>query len=85
MRISLQAVVLSAAVFAIAVSTSLPVQAGSTSDLIFGRVQAHTTHDEFALIKVCVRYAWRCPGLQKPVSRPRPGCTRYCAEERIFR
>jgi len=77
MRTSLQAVALSAAAFMIAVSPNLPV---TSVDLT-----PKSRPSQLALIKVCVRYAWHCPGAAKPVSRPRPGCTRYCAEERIVR
>lgn len=49
---------------------------------------APPTKEQLALIRVCVKYLWRCEGYAKPVAKrpadPNARCTRYCAEEHIY-
>ena len=45
-------------------------------------------NEKLALIRVCVKYLWRCAGYAEPLpkrpSNPFARCTRYCAQERIY-
>jgi hypothetical protein len=51
-------------------------------------VVTRAANEKFALIRVCVKYLWRCEGYANPLpkrpSNPLARCTRFCAQERIY-